>query len=128
MTTSTPKRSWTPATPTTDRSEASDIIGAGLSPFSPAQADLEAQEDARVKRRRLLRQSSSEAEWLAMLKQSESEKKKAQQTDTTDVALASLLDACCFVIPWQEASASARTTLASTSASPSSQAKADSTK
>ena len=120
MATGTPKRAWTPTTPGTDRSDASDVIGAGISSSSPpTQVDLETQEAARVKRRRLLRQTSSEAEWLAMLKQAEGDAKKAEQDRDADVALASLLDACCLATPEQNSRptvADTTLTLATTSA------------
>ena len=73
MASGTPKRVRSVESPTTDRPDASDVIGAGLESPSPVAAELEAQEVSRVKRRRLLRNTTSEAEWAALIQRGKSE-------------------------------------------------------
>ena len=94
MASGTPKRVRSVVSPTTDRSDASDVIGAGLESRSPAAAELDAQEVSRVKRRRLLRQTTSEAEWAALMQRGKSEVAKKMEEQSTDLALANLMAGC----------------------------------
>ena len=94
MASGTPKRVRFVASPTSDRFDASDVIGAGLESPSSAVAELEAQEVSRVKRRRLLRQTTSEAEWVALMQRGGSEVDKQMEEQSTDYAPAKLMAGC----------------------------------
>ena len=94
MASGTPTRVRAVMSPATERSDASDVIGAGLESPSPAVEELEAQEVSRVKRRRLLRQTTSEAEWMALMQRGKQEVDKKMEEQSTESALAKLMAGC----------------------------------